>query len=71
MADKVEEKKVKIDERKVWVASSGSVMLTLPRFYVEDVGLGKGRLVEIFRQGDSLIIKPKKGPATRESPRKT
>lgn len=50
----------KIDERKMQETTNGAFFLTLPRVYVEDVGLKKGDCVDIFRDGDVLILSPKR-----------
>ena len=50
----------KIDVRKVQVGTSGVRTLTIPQSYADDMGLTKGSEVEVFRKGETLIIRPKK-----------
>lgn len=55
----------RIDERKVVVGSKGTISLTLPRVYIDDMGIKKGDRMDIFRDGNTLIISPKKGEEKR------
>lgn len=54
-----------IGERKVGNGSSGSMFITLPVSYVRAAGLGKGSVVELYQEGDTLTVKPKTGDGIR------
>lgn len=50
----------KVAEMKVQIGSSGARFVTIPQSYADDMGLVRGSVVEVFRKGDTLVIRPKK-----------
>lgn len=53
----------KVDERKVQIGSTGARIVTIPQTYADDMGLRQGSVLEVFRKGNTLILKPKKEKA--------
>lgn len=48
----------KIATHRAQEGSSGALSVTIPRAFVDDAGIKKGDVLEIYRQGTSIIIKP-------------
>ena len=55
-----------IGERKVYGGSS-SLFITIPASYAKSVVVKAGTVLDVFREGDSLIVKPKKEEEVRQS----
>lgn len=48
----------KIDVRRVQLTGGATRVISLPKIYADDVGITCGTLVEMYREGNDLILRP-------------